>query len=126
MVAGYLEDTEEDPFIYSERLLQGVGYTSGDWEYLGGFVVDGNRHVSVAHFFLALGARPLPAGVFRPPSEDADTWRWVSLRDLQAALLDGRINLLNDAANLMFAFLALERRTRQAEIDRLLNNHEGH
>jgi 8-oxo-dGTP pyrophosphatase MutT (NUDIX family) len=126
MVAGHLENTEEDPFYTSERLLRAVGYTSGEWEYLGGFVVDGDQHVSVAHFFLALKAEPLQAGAGGQPREEAEDWRWVSFGDLQAALLDGRINLLNDAANLLFAFLALERRARQAAIDRLLNSREGH
>jgi hypothetical protein len=126
MVAGYLEDPGVDPFDYSERLLQTVGYASGEWEYLGGFVVDGNQHVSVAHFFLALGAEPLEQHVRQSFGEAAETWRWVSFEDLQSALLDGRINLLNDAANLMFAFMALERRTRQAEIDQLVSSREGH
>lgn len=125
MVAGHLENTEEDPFYTSERLLQAVGYTSGEWEYLGGFVVDGDQHVSVAHFFLALSAEPLPLCVEGQAHRD-EHWRWVSFGDLQSALFDGRINLLNDAANLLFAFVALERRSRQAAIDRLLSGREGH
>lgn len=126
MVAGYLENAEVDPFYYSEQLLQTVGYTSSHWEYLGGFVVDGDQHVSVAHFFLALSAEALPLGAAGKPQEQAGNWRWVSLVDLQTALFDGRISLLNDAANLLFAFQALERRTRQGAIDRLLNGREGH
>lgn len=126
MVAGHLDHTDEDPFNYSEQLLRAVGYTSGEWEYLGGFVVDGDQHVSVAHFFLALSAKPLRTCPHEPspPHKDGESWRWVSCDDLQSALFDGRINLLNDAANLLFAFAALERRTRQAAIDRLLNNRE--
>ncbi len=125
MVAGYLENAEVDPFHYSEQLLHTVGYSSGDWEYLGGFVVDGDQHVSVAHFFLALGAEPLPDDGAGQSGEEAESWSWVSLADLQTALFDGRVSLLNDAANLLFAFQALERRSRQGAIDRLLKGREA-
>ena len=126
MVAGHLENAADDPFHFSEQLLRTVGYTSSDWEYLGGFVVDGDQHVSVAHFFLALSAEALPRDAAERPEEAGENWRWVSLADLQTALFNGRISLLNDAANLLFAFQALERRKRQGAIDRLLKSQENH
>jgi 8-oxo-dGTP pyrophosphatase MutT (NUDIX family) len=117
MVGAYLERAEEDPLCSIQRALGEVGYTSNDWRYLGSYVVDGDQHVSVAYFFLAMNVRKaqLESDFIAAPE-----WRWVSRADLETALLDGRINLLNYATNLMLAFQALERRTRQAEIDRLL------
>jgi 8-oxo-dGTP pyrophosphatase MutT (NUDIX family) len=117
MVGAYLERAEEDPLCSIQRALGEVGYTSNDWRYLGSYVVDGDQHVSVAYFFLAMNVRKaqLESDFIAAPE-----WCWVSRADLETALLDGRINLLNYATNLMLAFQALERRTRQAEIDRLL------
>jgi hypothetical protein len=117
MVGAYLEGAEADPFCSIQRALVEVGYVSNSWRYLGSFVVDGDQHVSVAHFFLALDARPAAES---SPFTLAPEWRWVSRADLQSALADGRVNLLNYATNLMLAFMALERRGRQKEIDRLL------
>jgi hypothetical protein len=117
MVGAYLEGAEADPFCSIQRALGEVGYVSNSWRYLGSFVVDGDQHVSVAHFFLALDARPAAESGSFPLAPE---WRWVNRADLQSALVDGRINLLNYATNLMLAFMALERRGRQKEIDRLL------
>lgn len=122
MVGAYLEGAEEDPFCSIQRALGEVGYTSNNWRYLGSYVVDGNQHVSVAYFFLAMDvSKAHPESDFSTAPE----WRWVSRADLQTALIDGRINLLNYATNLMLAFQALERRSRQAEIDRLVRCKES-
>lgn len=122
MVGAYLEKAEEDPFCSIQRALGEVGYTSNNWRFLGSYVVDGDQHLSVAYFFLALNAeRSRPERDFSTTPE----WRWVSRQELQTALLDGRINLLNYATNLMLAFQALERSTRQAEIDSLIRCKES-
>lgn len=113
MVEANLDRAEADPFCSIQRALGEVGYASDHWRYLGSFVVDGDQHVSVAHFFLAMDAR-------RVEEATAPEWRWVSRDELHAALLDGRVNLLNYATNLTLAYIALERRTRQSEIDRLV------
>lgn len=118
MVGAYLERAEADPFCAIQRALGEVGYTSDSWRYLGSFVVDGDQHVSVAHFFLAMDAKPVE--VEDKAGFAAPEWRWVSRDELQGALIDGRVNLLNYATNLTLAFMALERRSRQAEIDRLV------
>ena len=120
MVGAYLEGAEADPFCAIQRALREVGYTSSSWRYLGGFVVDGDQHVGVAHFFLALDARP---AADTTPLVVAPEWRWVSRSELQSALVDGRVNLMNYATNLTLTFLALERRARQREIDQLLACH---
>ncbi len=117
MVGAYLQAAEADPFSAIQRALREVGYVSSSWRYLGGFVVDGDQHVGVAHFFLALGARPASDA---PHLLLTPEWRWVSRSELQSALVDGRVNLLNYATNLTLAFIALERLARQQEIDQLL------
>lgn len=107
VVGGYLE-ADEDPLAAIQReLLEETGYHSSEWRYLGGFVIDANRHVGVGHFFLSLNARQ----VALPDSQDLEEFsvRWVSLKDLQYALMDGRISIISYAMNISLALMALNK-----------------
>ncbi len=57
VVGGYLEPNE-DPLAAAKReLLEETGYEAPDWTNLGAYLLDGNRGVATAHFFLARNAR---------------------------------------------------------------------
>lgn len=119
MLERHLENGQSDPFGAIEQRLSEIGYISYDWEYLGSFVVDGNQHVSIAHFFLALAVEPALEEEALQRHLAAGSLRWVSRQEVQRALLDGRINVINNATNLLLAFMVQERRECQKKIDRL-------
>ena len=102
-----LEKDDNPLAAVEQHLLTTVGYVSSEWRYLGGFVVDGNRGMGTAHFFLALDAKPVATPV--TASGNAPPWRWVEMKNLRYALLDGRINVVNCAMNVMLAMLALQK-----------------
>ena len=66
VTGGYIE-AGEDPLAAAQReLLEETGYHAETWRALGSYVVDGNRGVGAAYFFLATGARwqqPIDADV---------------------------------------------------------------
>jgi ADP-ribose pyrophosphatase len=88
------------------ELLEETGYESDDWQHLGSFVVDANRRVSTAHFFLARQTRP----VAEADHDDLEqfTIRWVSLAELREALGDGRVAVISYAVNIALGLLAME------------------
>lgn len=107
VVGGYLQPGE-DPLATARReLLQGAGFETDDWRYLGSFVTEANRHVGVGHFFLALNvcqvATPLPNEL------ESCAVRWVSRKDLNYALMDGRINIINYAMAISLGLMALHK-----------------
>lgn len=60
--AGALDPGESAEAAAQRELLEETGYQADHWQPLGSFVVDGNRRLSVGHFFLARGLRQV-----RPP-----------------------------------------------------------
>lgn len=107
VVGGYLEP-DDDPLETAHReLLQSTGCQSDDWRYLGSFITEANRKVAVGHFFLALNVkqvtRPLP-NEMEPPAI-----RWVSRDELNYALMDGRINIINYAMAISLGLMALHK-----------------
>lgn len=110
VIGGYLQ-SGEDPLEAAQReLLQSAGYESDDWRYLGSFVTEAHRHVGIGHFFLCLNA----SKVAQPdPSElETQSVRWVTKEDLNYALMDGRINIINYAMAISLGLMALNKLSR--------------
>ena len=104
-IGGYLEP-DEDPYSAAQReLLEEAGLECGKWRHLSSFVIDANRKMGVAHFFLGYG----PIKVAEPNSGDleAQQLKWVSLQELKRALWDGRLGVLSYGSNVALALLAL-------------------
>jgi len=107
VVGGYLQ-AGEDPLATAQReLLQGAGYESDDWRYLGSFVTEANRHVGVGHFFLCLNVRQVATP--HPHELEPFSLRWVSRQELNYALMDGRINIINYAMAISLGLMALHK-----------------
>lgn len=105
IVAGSI-DAGEDPLAAVQRqLLAETGYRTDEWSYLGSYVVDANRHVGVGHFFCAQKVR-LAAEPQSYPLDDV-VMRWVSLKDLRYALLDGRLGAISYATTVALALLTI-------------------
>jgi ADP-ribose pyrophosphatase len=51
--AGILEPGESPLQAARRELLEETGYQAADWQCLGSFLTDGNRHCGTGHFFLA-------------------------------------------------------------------------
>ena len=110
VVGGYLDD-DEDPYTAVRReLLEETGYACDTWFYVGSYTVDANRHVGVGHFFYATGAYRLA----EPNHHDLEEFavKWVSVKELKCALIDGRIATMSYAANVALALLMLEKNGR--------------
>lgn len=105
IVGGLLEPDEEPLRAAQRELLEETGYVCADWQFLGRFVVDANRHCGAGHFFLA--RRPTLAAL--PDSGDLEdnTQRWLPLAQVRQALLEGRFGVLSHAANLALALLQI-------------------
>jgi 8-oxo-dGTP pyrophosphatase MutT (NUDIX family) len=120
VVGGYIEQGE-DPLTAAQReLLEETGHEAENWRYLGSFVIDANRHVGVGHFFLCTNAH----AVRQPDSGDLEETRlrWVSLKDLRYALMDGRISIISYAMNITLALLALNKLSQNQALSYLLAN----
>ncbi len=105
-IGGYLEE-DEDPLSAAQReLLEETGLECRKWRHLSSFVVDANRYMGVAHFFLGYG----PRKVCEPNSNDLEqqVLRWVSIKELKRALWDGRLGVMSYGANVALALLALD------------------
>jgi len=107
VVGGYLEP-DEDPLAAAQReLREETGYEAADWSSLGRYVVDCNRGVGVAHFFLARQARWV-APTIADDLEDQQLLR-LSRAEVEKALLDGAFKGLPWAAALVMALFWLDR-----------------
>lgn len=107
VVGGYLEEGE-DPYTAVQReLLEETGYSSDNWLYLGSYTMDANRQVGIGHFFYATGAQRIA----EPDHDDLEAFdvKWVSVKDLKYALIDGRVGVISYAANIALALLMLEK-----------------
>jgi ADP-ribose pyrophosphatase len=103
---GYLEAGEGPLDAIKREVLEETGYTSSQWEQLGRFVVDANRHVGTAHFYLARHARQV--AIARDADLEGFRVLWISIHELREALRNGQIALIAYATNIALALLALE------------------
>ena len=101
VVGGHIERDEEPLATAQRELLEEAGYASDNWTSLGSFIVDANRRVSHAHFFLARCAHPSTKLV----SDDLEQSeiRWVSPAEAKQALTDGRVAISSSALALALA-----------------------
>lgn len=95
---------EEDPLAAIQRQLrQTIGYESMQWIYLGTFVADDRHNEGANHYFLAKQARPISD--LDLPLQDGV--RWVPVKNLRTAVLDGRVALVNHAMTITLALLTV-------------------
>jgi ADP-ribose pyrophosphatase len=101
VVGGHIERDEEPLATAQRELLEEAGYASNEWTSLGSFIVDANRRVSNAHFFLARRAYPSTKLV----SDDLEQseLKWVSPSEAMQALSDGRVAISSSALALALA-----------------------
>lgn len=101
VVGGHIEPNE-DPLATAQReLLEEAGYASGSWTSLGSFVVDANRRVSHAHFFLARQA--YPSNKLISDDLEQSELKWVAQSEAKQALIDGRVAISSSALALALA-----------------------
>lgn len=122
VVGGYIENGEDPLAAVQRELLEETGYQSDEWRYLGSFVMDANRHVGVGHFFFCLNAKEIAT----PKPDDLESWsiRWVSIKDLKYALVDGRISIISYAMNISLALIALNKLGQNQALSYLLSHSE--
>lgn len=105
-IVGGLLEPGEDPLLAAQReLLEETGYVCAEWQFLGRFVVDANRHCGAGHFFLA--RQPTLAAMPNSGDLEDNTPRWLPLAEVRQALFAGRFGVLSHAANAALALLLL-------------------
>lgn len=87
--AGHLEDDEE-PLVGAKReLLEEAGLEASDWQFLGKYVLDPNRHCGWAYVYLARGARQVG------PANHGDlgdmTIHMLTLDEVRRAFVNGEL-----------------------------------
>lgn len=107
VLGGYLEPGERPLEAIQRELLEETGCVAEEWQELGSFVVDANRHMGNGYFFLAKNARVIA----EPAHDDLEDFKihWVSLEDLESALFEGRFGVMTYGINIALALLALRR-----------------
>jgi 8-oxo-dGTP pyrophosphatase MutT (NUDIX family) len=85
--AGHLEG-DEDPLVGAKReLLEEAGLEASDWQFLGKYVLDPNRHCGWAYVYLARNARQ--AGPANHGDLGEMTIHMLTLDEVQRALSNG-------------------------------------
>lgn len=100
-MGGHIERDEEPLATAQRELLEEAGYASDSWTSLGSFVVDANRRVSHAHFFLA--RRAYPSTKLISDDLEQSEIKWVPLAEAKQALIDGRVAISSSALALALA-----------------------
>jgi ADP-ribose pyrophosphatase len=101
VVGGHIEHNEEPLATAQRELLEEAGYASNNWTNLGSFIVDANRKVSQAHFFLARHAYP-STKLISDDLEQSEI-KWVTPAEAKQALIDGRVAISSSALALALA-----------------------
>ncbi len=100
---GIIEADEEPQNAAQRELYEETGYLAREWTFLGTFIANGNLGGGRGHFFRANGARR----VAEPQSGDLEEMEVVLLdvKELRAALFDGRVQVMSSAAGIAMAML---------------------
>jgi 8-oxo-dGTP pyrophosphatase MutT (NUDIX family) len=109
--AGYLEEGEDPESGARRELREETGLESDNWCYLGRFFIDGNRGCGASHTFLVRHARQISA----PDLEESEiiTQRRLSLDEVRAAWLGGKITNMSTVGAVGLALATLEREKNQ-------------
>jgi ADP-ribose pyrophosphatase len=91
--AGLLEPGESPLEAARRELLEETGYQAGDWQCLGSFVTDGNRHCGTGHFFLARQAVRVAEANAADDTEEVEV-RLLKPGQFRQAIREGAIALL--------------------------------
>ncbi len=104
--AGYIDPGETPEVAARRELREEIGQEARDWRCLGQFFVDGNRGCGSTHVFLARGAYQVAA----PSLEESEiiASRQMTLADVRAALVGGRIRNVGTLAGVGLALAVLE------------------
>lgn len=104
-VGGYIDEGEQPLAAAKRELLEETGYKARHWEYLGEFVVDGNRGSGIAHFFLAKEAYPAA----EPDADDLEEQKLLMLsrEEVEAAVARGAFKVLPWQAVMAMTLLRL-------------------
>jgi ADP-ribose pyrophosphatase len=100
--AGYLEPGESPLQAARRELLEETGYQAADWQSLGSFVTDGNRHCGSGHFFLARQAVRVAECSGGDEAEEVEV-QLLKLRQLFQAISTGAVALLVTATTIVLA-----------------------
>jgi len=106
IMGGYVDKGEEPLTAAKRELLEETGLASDRWTSLGSFIVDANRRIGEATFFIAEDCYK----VAEPDNDDLEeyTMHWQSKNEVIKALKDGRIQSLGYATPLALAFLYMK------------------
>lgn len=102
-------DKSDDPLTAVQQyLLNQTGYHTNDWSYLGSYLLDPDQPTRVGYFFCAQKVQRLHP-VTHSFLEEQFQLRWIPLKELRYALLDGRIPLISHATTISLALLTILR-----------------
>jgi ADP-ribose pyrophosphatase len=100
--AGILEPGECPLEGARRELLEETGYQAADWQCLGSFLTDGNRHCGTGHFFLARRAVRVAEGNAGDETEEVEVRLMKSGQFLQA-VREGAVALLPSVTTITLA-----------------------
>jgi ADP-ribose pyrophosphatase len=100
--AGQLEPLESPLEAARRELLEETGYQADDWQCLGSFVTDGNRHCGTGHFFLARQAVRVAEGNAGDETEEIEV-RLLKPGQFFQAIRQGAIALLPTVTTISLA-----------------------
>ncbi len=103
LVSESLEDDADPLAAVKQALFRQAGLQSNEWRYLGSYTVGSYLPARVGHFFVAQHAQQIAL-----PNIPGRA-RWVTMRDLRYALLDGRLSAISHAMTVSIALLTMLR-----------------
>lgn len=98
----------DDPLTAVQQyLLNYTGYQTNDWSYLGSYILDPLHPTRVGYFFCAQKVHQHHPIHVHPFLEEQFQLRWIPLKELRYALLDGRIAIISHATTISLALLTI-------------------